>query len=1645
MTYYWKVCVWDADGNSYWIDGNKSNYWSFTTKKSSVAKPSNPSSPSPSDGATNVSTSGNLSWSCGGTDFNNSCSYSNLQEGQTYYWKVCVWDSDGNTYWIGGDKSNYWSFTTKMSSVAKPSNPSSPSPSNGATNVSTSGSLSWSCGGTDFNYDLYLATDANFKNRVGGTDAYRSGRGNSCSYSNLQEGQTYYWKVCVWDSDGNTYWIGGDKSKYWNFTTAKSSSSSLGTFDFNTINVSNLTSTGVTVSWGEVSGATSYDVRLYTAGTTKYILGSGTPGRVYCSFSGLTANTNYEICIRAKNSSHTGAWSDRYTVKTAVATSNNEQTETADLYLYKENGFNGTTVFEVGDSYLYRVGINNNSSSEWYGNIILKVNGEDEKIWTKRLAPKVSYLEYVYKPKEKGDKTITIYYQTSCTGKGREINKGSEKNPFTITVTDGTTENSDIKMASSVTCSPNSFEIGGDAVLKASIVNDGGADWTGVVAFTDNGNIIRSKKATIHPGVTSTYQCTWCPTQTGNHEIGIKYENSKGVLRDFPANGYSISVNANISAKQEASTPSVARINLITKDLAPTEVNPGTEVYYHFRITDSKGNPLPGVTATFNCTGSNYFSQFNTSVSDDNGVASLALKTFGTDKIAERGQTVNLSCVSFDNGVELDVANSDSEIKLKIHEMHAGGLFENIETVKVGLDRGATAILGEKDIASLNGSLSMPMKVGLKWNNQGSLESFSIDSEIKASVNSKVNMWDYINSDLGGEAGMKSSSTFKTSSNAAVIVGLLTLCETFYLGTSRLTLFGAKVIDRWFNKNRSRFENYIGTSDSFFAGYYLDMSVKSKDLFAKFPGLQGALTKTLKGPASWLLPSKFEAGGKVALKFEPWKEKDDSKYGRIYGDSRSLSIKLNGVLPELIEPLFFNNTNLSWWRSADIARYYARVAGAETILKTGSSSGTFTATEEEMYTSPDKKTLQEISNTVEITSTKKVDIKDFKIIKDWIGDNGKANASMSTSLSSKFTSKGPWAAFLQRESANNSDLSKLFPVLSGESIISSPMSHYNVIHGDFISALEQIKVDNPNQYSISDALKVEQQVKSKGSANVSIPLKPGKIFKFTMDLGLSLELNNYPSTSYYSVSDRRFFPVVLNPTATIGDIASEVTERIARKINSAFSGDEDELDKTADEVGSAFETDENGYIKFGAGEGAGGGGGDNWVRRRHPKLAEMNRTDVCKLDFTLNEESPNFDSGTNIKFTHFYPSGDLLGVTDKGDTLFVVSEVAELSAVYNNNQLKTTHNGYFKLDSYVGADDLTPFGFPEDQALDVYHANEGSDIWHYVGPAGSTLQVDSLGAYILATSLQNDKIAPEIIADLDLSTGLIHIAVSDNIGVRSKSIQVVVNGDIREAVMVNESNFFVQLFDDDLEYKIDVYITIYDVAGNKGEARQTFNPELPAKVNIEDQPDTDITEIENTVYAEMITSAAGNDVTLSVKMKNSVEAESFQFDLELPKGVTVVTDEDGFAEADLSLERTTKRKTDTFSTSFLENGTLRVIAGSTGGHTFSGNDGEVATINLHIDNNVAAGYYPIVLRNISISDTEAVSHDVAYVKSSIYVGEELIGDVNGDNVVNAQDVVALVNYMMGKMQLDFNAADVNGDGVVNIADAIMVSNAILKQ
>ena len=52
------------------------------------------------------------------------------------------------------------------------------------------------------------------------------------------------------------------------------------------------------------------------------------------------------------------------------------------------------------------------------------------------------------------------------------------------------------------------------------------------------------------------------------------------------------------------------------------------------------------------------------------------------------------------------------------------------------------------------------------------------------------------------------------------------------------------------------------------------------------------------------------------------------------------------------------------------------------------------------------------------------------------------------------------------------------------------------------------------------------------------------------------------------------------------------------------------------------------------------------------------------------------------------------------------------------------------------------------------------------------------------------------------------------------------------------------------------------------------------------------------------------------------------------------------------------------------------------------------------------------------------------------------GDVNGDGLVNALDVVAVINHFLGLQT--WPVADVNGDGVINALDAIFVINKIMS-
>ena len=219
------------------------------------------------------------------------------------------------------------------------------------------------------------------------------------------------------------------------------------------------------------------------------------------------------------------------------------------------------------------------------------------------------------------------------------------------------------------------------------------------------------------------------------------------------------------------------------------------------------------------------------------------------------------------------------------------------------------------------------------------------------------------------------------------------------------------------------------------------------------------------------------------------------------------------------------------------------------------------------------------------------------------------------------------------------------------------------------------------------------------------------------------------------------------------------------------------------------------------------------------------------------------------------------------------------------------------------------------------------------------------------------------------------------------------------------------------------------------------------EIDESEEPDTDIASMKNVVYMNRQTATIGKEMSLSVNLKNNVSAEGFQFDLVLPDGVAVATNNDGTPIVSLSASRAPNDKINTFGAVFLNDGTLRVFAASTNGSSILDVDGQVAKVKVNVAGNVTAGTYPVILRNISIADSRARSFDVSSVKSSLIVSPDLLGDANGDGSVTFADAVAVVNYILGNPSVSFNIAkaDVNGDTKVTITDAVGIVNIILNQ
>jgi hypothetical protein len=221
--YYWRIVAWDDHGAS-----TTGPIWVFTTEN---LAPNPPSDPDPYNGETNVDVNYDISWNCSDPDgdpltydiyfgdyspppkIEDDWPYTTYNQGtmsgeKIYYWKIVAKDNHGAT-----TAGPIWHFTTEYTPNNPPDKPSNPNPSNGATGVLVTASLSWNCSDPDgdpLTYDVYFDTANPPATKVSDHQSSNTyDPPGAMSYNTV-----YYWRIEAWD-DQNAHTLGD----VWSFTT----------------------------------------------------------------------------------------------------------------------------------------------------------------------------------------------------------------------------------------------------------------------------------------------------------------------------------------------------------------------------------------------------------------------------------------------------------------------------------------------------------------------------------------------------------------------------------------------------------------------------------------------------------------------------------------------------------------------------------------------------------------------------------------------------------------------------------------------------------------------------------------------------------------------------------------------------------------------------------------------------------------------------------------------------------------------------------------------------------------------------------------------------------------------------------------------------------------------------------------------------------------------------------------------------------------------------------------------------------------------------------------------------------------------------------------------------------------------------------
>lgn len=200
------------------------------------------------------------------------------------------------------------------------------------------------------------------------------------------------------------------------------------------------------------------------------------------------------------------------------------------------------------------------------------------------------------------------------------------------------------------------------------------------------------------------------------------------------------------------------------------------------------------------------------------------------------------------------------------------------------------------------------------------------------------------------------------------------------------------------------------------------------------------------------------------------------------------------------------------------------------------------------------------------------------------------------------------------------------------------------------------------------------------------------------------------------------------------------------------------------------------------------------------------------------------------------------------------------------------------------------------------------------------------------------------------------------------------------------------------------------------------------------------------INASDISGTGGTAVQLPISVTDEGNTIGVQFDLLLPEGISIATDDEGFVKAIMG----DRSNGHTFTASKVDDGHYSFVIANMQNRILQGTTGTVITIELNVDKNIILGDYDILITDAKLSvknGTEQAGVILSNSASTLSVSDITPGDVNGDGDIDIVDVTSTISYVIHQPPTVFivGAADVNHDGTVDIVDVTTIIEMVLNK